>query len=116
VTDDDGYAIAYHALRRGTTVRSSDGVVVGKVRRVSIAVRENMLDALDVDTDDGLRFVDAPEVARIYERAVVLTIDAAQVADLPRPASRLGQRVELSTTARRVIRLHRTLKDRWERR
>jgi hypothetical protein len=116
VTDDDGHPIAYHALRRGTAVRSSDGIVVGKVRRVSIATRENMLDGIDVDTSDGLRFVDAPEVYRIYERAVLLTITAAEVAALPRPGSRVGQRVKMSPTARRAQRLGRNLKDRWERR
>jgi hypothetical protein len=116
VTDDDGHAIAYHALRRGTPVRSSDGIVVGKVRRVSIAVRENIFDGIDVDTDDGLRFVDAPEVHRIYERAVDLAITAAQVGSLPRPASRAGERMKKSTTARRAQRLGRNLKDRWERR
>jgi hypothetical protein len=116
VTDDDGHAIAYHALRRGTIVRASDGLAVGKVRRVSIAVRENIFDGIDVDTDDGLRFVDAPEVHRIYERAVQLTITAEQVAALPRPPSRLGERVKMSTPARRAQRLGRTLKDRWERR
>lgn len=113
---DDGHAIAYHALKRGTAVRSSDGIVVGKVRRVSIAVRENIFDGLDVDTDDGLRFVDAPEVERIYERAVDLRITADEVASLPRPDSRVGARMKMSTTARRAQRLGRNLKDRWERR
>jgi hypothetical protein len=116
VTDDDGHPIAYHALHRGTAVRSSDGIVVGKVRRVSIATRENMLDGIDVDTPDGLRFVDAPEVHRIYERVVLLTITADEVAALPPPRSRVGQRVKMSSTARRAQRLGRNLKDRWERR
>lgn len=116
MTDDDGHAIAYHALRRGTAVRACDGVVVGKVRRVSIAVRENIFDGIDVATDDGLRFVDAPEVHRIYEHAVELTISAAEVAALPRPASRLAARVKMSTTSRRAQRLSRHLKDRWDRR
>lgn len=112
---DDGHPIAYGALRRGTAVRDRDGIVVGKVRRVSIAARENLFDGIDVDTDDGLRFVDAPEVDRIYERAVVLTISAADVAGLPRPAG-VGDRLKKTTTARRAQRLGRNLKDRWERR
>jgi hypothetical protein len=116
VTDDDGHAIAYHALKRGTPVRSADGVVVGKVRRVSIAVRENIFDGIDVDTPDGTRFVDAPEVHRIYERAVELTIDAAAVADLPRAQNPVAERMKMSTTARRAQRFGRDLKDRWDRR
>jgi hypothetical protein len=116
VSDDVGHAIAYHALKRGTPVRSADGVVVGRVRRVSIAVRENIFDGIDVDTDDGLRFVDAPEVERIYERMVELNILAAAVAGLPRPASRVGERMKMSTTARRAQRMGRNLKDRWDRR
>ncbi|MCW3014613.1 MAG: hypothetical protein JWO02_1705 [Solirubrobacterales bacterium] len=116
MTDDDGHAIAYHALKRGTPVRSSDGIVVGKVRRVSIAVRENIFDGIDVDTHDGLRFVDAPEVHRIYERAVELTITADDVNALPRPGGGVGERMKLSKTARRAQRLSRNLKDRWERR
>lgn len=116
MTDDDGHAIAYHALRRGTPVRSADGVIVGKVRRVSIAVRENIFDGIDIATEDGTRFVDAPEVRRIYERAVELTIDAAAVDELPRSQSAVAERVKMSTTARRAQRLGRNLKDRWERR
>ena len=116
MTDDDGHAIAYHALRRGTIVRRRDGIVVGKVRRVSIAVRENIFDGIDVDTDDGTRFVDAPEVQRIYERAVELNIDAAAVRELPRSQNAVAERMKMSTTARRAQRLGRNLKDRWERR
>lgn len=114
--DDDGHAIAYHALKRGTAVRSSDGVVVGRVRRVSIAVRENIFDGIDVDTDAGLRFVDAPEVHRIYEHAVQLTITADAARALPEPDGRVSRRVKTSTTARRAQRLKRDLRDRWDRR
>ncbi len=116
MTADDGHPIAFNALRRGTAVRASDGVLVGKVRRVSIAAREHIFDGIDVDTDDGLRFVDAPEVHRIYERVVELKIPAAAVAQLPRPANRMAERMRLSTTARRAQRMGRNLKDRWERR
>lgn len=114
--DDDGHAIAYHALKRGTAVRASDGVLVGRVRRVSIAVRENIFDGIDVDTDAGPRFVDAPEVHRIYERAVQLTITADAVRALPEPDGRVSRRMKMSTTARRAQRLKRDLRDRWDRR
>jgi hypothetical protein len=55
-------------------------------------------------------------VHRIYEHVVELTITADEVAGLPRPDSRIGERVKMSSTARRAQRLGRNLKDRWERR
>jgi hypothetical protein len=38
-----------------------------------------------VDTKSGRRFVDAPEVARIAERRVTLSIDQAEAERLPEP-------------------------------
>jgi hypothetical protein len=116
VTEDDGHAISYKVLPRGTPVRSADGVEIGKVRRVQDNARENIFDGIVLDTPNGQRFVDAPEVARIAERWVTLTIDAAEAASLPEPGSRLVARVEMSTTARRAKRLGRSLRDRWDRR
>src|SRR5438034_10203422 len=78
---DDGHAISYKVVPRGTPVRSSDGVQVGTVRRVLDNARENIFDGVVIDTPRGRRFVDAPEVGRIAERAVTLTIDAAAAAD-----------------------------------
>jgi hypothetical protein len=69
-----------------------------------------------IDTPDGRRFVDAPEVARIAERAVTLTITAEEVKALPEPASRLGERMKMSTSVRRAQRLGRDVKRRWEQR
>ena len=80
---DDGHAIGYKVLKRGTPVRSSDGVQVGTVRRVQDNAREHIFDGIVIDTPEGTRFVDAPEVARIFERAVVLTITAEQARGLP---------------------------------
>lgn len=113
---DDGHAISYKVLRRGTAVRSSDGVVVGRVRRVQEATRENIFDGIVIDTDDGRRFVDAPEVEHIAERAVTLTITATEVAQLPAPTSRMAERLNMSTSVRRARRAGRDLKDRWDRR
>ena len=81
--DADGHAISYKVLRRGTVVRASDGTEVGKVRRVQENARENIFDGLVIDTADGQRFVDAPEVARIAERRVTLSIDAQEAEGLP---------------------------------
>jgi hypothetical protein len=114
--DDDGHAISYKVLRRGTPVRSRDGDELGRVRRVQENARENIFDGIVIDTRDGPRFVDAPEVARIAERWVTLTLDATEAAQLPAPESRLAARVGMSTTVRRAKRLGRDVRERWDRR
>jgi hypothetical protein len=43
-----------------------------------------------MNTDQGGRFVDAPEVARITLRQVTLTIDATQASSLPEYRGTLG--------------------------
>jgi hypothetical protein len=84
---DDGHAVHYTALAKGTPVYGSDDVEVGKVVEVLDNFREHIFDGLVVQTADGVRrFVDAPEVARTAERAVTLTITAAEAATLPPPS------------------------------
>lgn len=83
LSDDDGYAVSYKVLERGTAVQASDGVDVGTVREVLENKAEHIFDGLVIDTPGGQRFVDAPEVARIAERRVTLTIDAEAVQELP---------------------------------
>jgi hypothetical protein len=102
--DDDGPAISYLTLRRGTRVRGSDGVEVGRVRRVQNNAREHIFDGIVVDTRRGPRFVDAPEVARIAERAVTLTVTAEEVLAAPPPRSRLLERLDQMTIVRRAKR------------
>ena len=85
MTLDDGHQIGYKLLPRGVPVHSSDGVEVGKVYRVLDNAREHIFDGIVIDTRDGRRFVDAPEVARITELRVTLTIDADEAAKLPPP-------------------------------
>jgi len=89
---DDGHAIGYRILARGTVVRSSDGVEVGTVRRVLDNAREHIFDGIVIDTPGGRRFVDAPEVAKIFERAVHLTITAEEAAALPEQPSAMADR------------------------
>jgi hypothetical protein len=86
---DDGHAVHYTALALGTPVISSDGEEVGKVVEVLDNYREHIFDGLVIETGPGdRRFVDAPEVGRTAERAVTLTITAAEVAELGPPPSR----------------------------
>lgn len=83
---DEGHAIHYSAVERGTAVYSADGVEIGKVDQIVDNYREHILDGLVMETTGGdLRFVDGPEVQRTFERAVVLNIDAEQAARLPAP-------------------------------
>jgi hypothetical protein len=91
MTDADDIAIAWDALRRGTPVVTRDGTQIGTVREVHNNVREHIFDGIVIDTQDGRRFVDAPEVARMTERQVLLTIDAAHVASLPRRESGMAR-------------------------
>ena len=84
---DDGVAIAYDVLRRGTPVVDKDGSQVGTVHEVLDNAREHIFDGIVVSTSDGRRFVDAPEVGRITDQRVTLTIDAAAVRALPEPDS-----------------------------
>ena len=88
--EDDDHQIGYQALPRGAKVVSSDGVEVGTVHRVQDNAREHIFDGIVVRTRDGMRFVDAPEVARITRRQVTLTIDAAEASGLPEHRGMLG--------------------------
>jgi hypothetical protein len=82
VVDDGGPAISYKLLASGTPVYASDGSLVGATERVLDNPREQIFDGIVVSTDDGQRFVDAPEVARITEQRITLSIDAAAAAAL----------------------------------
>ena len=104
--DDGDYAISYKVLEAGTPVLDRDGAEVGSVRDVLENAAEHIFDGLVLDTPAGQRFVDAPEVARITERRVTLTIDAREALDLPEYG---GKRAAIQTRAQRAGR-------RWKRR
>jgi PRC-barrel domain protein len=84
--DDLGHPISYLVAKRGIPVFSSDGEKLGRVVRVLAAPEANMFDGIIFDTSwgpGGNRFVDAPEVGEIFERGVVLKIDAEAAEGLP---------------------------------
>ncbi|MEA2441891.1 MAG: hypothetical protein QOH76_3315 [Thermoleophilaceae bacterium] len=88
---DDGIAVHYSELARGTPVFDVDEVQVGTVDEVRDLAREHLLDGIVIKTTAGQRrFVDAPEVARTAERAVTLTITAAEVDELPIEPTKLA--------------------------
>jgi hypothetical protein len=104
--DDDGHQIGYLALPKGTPVHTSDGALLGTVLKVQDNAREHIFDGIVVKTPDGSVFVDAPEVVRITERRVTLSIDAAEARELPEHRGFLGS---METRAKRAGR-------RWQRR
>ena len=105
--EDDEHRIGYKVLPKGTAVEASDGTRIGTVAKVLDNVREPIFDGIVVRTEAGTRFVDAPEIAEITNRRVVLTIDAAEAADLP---EHKGLRGAIERRAqRRATRLKRRL-------
>jgi hypothetical protein len=88
---DDGIAVHYSTIAKGTPIYGSDGVEVGKVVSVSDNAREHILDGFVFeDTQGETRFVDGPEVQRTFERAVELNIDSAAAAQLGPPPKNSG--------------------------
>jgi sporulation protein YlmC with PRC-barrel domain len=104
--DDDGQQIGYKVLPRGTPVHTSDGERLGTVYRVQDNAREHIFDGIVVSTPNGRVFVDAPEVSRITEKRVTLTIDAEEAKALP---EHRGMRGSIETRAKRRA-------QRWKRR
>ena len=91
--DNLGEPRSYLAVDKGVPVYSSDGKKLGRVVRVMSAPNLDMFDGIVFDTTagpGGHRFVDAPEVGQIYERGVVLKIDAAEAAKLGAPEANPG--------------------------
>ena len=87
--EDLGERGSYLTLKPGVPVYSSDGEKLGQVEHVLAEPEEDIFDGFVIDTSvlpGGHRFVDAPEVADIHERGVVLKIDAAAAESLPQPS------------------------------
>lgn len=89
---DDGSAVHYTAVERGTPIFSADEVEVGTVEEVLDNYREHIFDGIVMRTPAGdYRFVDAPEVMRTAERAVTLSLTAAEAERLPPPEKGPGE-------------------------
>ncbi len=91
MTPDLGNPISYLVLAKGTPVLCSDGHELGRVEHVLADADADVFDGVIVALDDGgHRFVDAPEVGEIFERGIILKIDAAEAAQLPKPGPNPG--------------------------
>jgi hypothetical protein len=86
---DLGDPASYLTLAAGIPVYSSDGQRLGDVEHVLGEPEKDIFDGIVFDASPlpgGHRFVDAPEVDEIYERGVVLKLDAGSAAErLHRP-------------------------------
>jgi Uncharacterized protein conserved in bacteria (DUF2171) len=92
--EDLGQPSSYLSLQKGVPVYSSDGKEVGRVEHVLAVPNLDVFDGIVLDRSvlpGGHRFVDGPEVAEVYERGVVLEIDAAEAASLPEPSANPGE-------------------------
>jgi uncharacterized protein YrrD len=91
--EDLGQPSSYLVLAEGVPVYSSDGKELGNVEHVLDVPQDDIFDGFVIDTSvlpGGHRFVDAPEVEEIFERGVVLKIDAAAAEQLPEPSENPG--------------------------
>lgn len=91
--EDLGAPSSFLVLQAGVPVYSSDGKKLGEVEHVLAVPDDDIFDGVVLDTSvlpGGHRFIDAPEVAEIYERGVVLSIDAAAAESLPKPSANPG--------------------------
>jgi PRC-barrel domain len=83
---DLGAPTSYLALPVGVPVRSADGREIGRITHVLADADTDIFDGLVLDTGDGPRFADAALVDELYERGVILRLDAAAAAGLPEPS------------------------------
>jgi hypothetical protein len=112
--DDLGPPTSYLTLAEGTRVLTSDGVDIGRVRHVLADADDDIFDGLVLDVrHGGHRFVDAPEVAELHERAVVLKLDAAAAERLPEPGENPAA-VEADADDTAESRLQRKLRRAWD--
>lgn len=82
--DADPIPIAYAALQPGTPVQTSDGREFGTVTAVLVDAPVDVFDGINVQTPEGVRFVDADLVGSIFTTFVRTTLTWDETADLPR--------------------------------
>ena len=80
---DLGSPSSYLLLQPGVPVWSSDDAEVGTVREVLAAPDDDIFDGILVHTKHGTKYVEAAEVAEIYEHGVALTVCGVVVDALP---------------------------------
>jgi hypothetical protein len=87
---DLGSPISYMVLEPRTEVFSSDDVSIGHVAHVLADDGEDVFDGIVIarpGLTGGHAFADADDVDRIFERGVVLKLDASACERLPEPTA-----------------------------
>jgi hypothetical protein len=115
--EDLGAPGSYLILEKGIPVYSSDGKPVGKVEHVLAAPDLDVFDGIVLDTSvlpGGHRFADATQVDEIYERGVVLTLEAAAAESLPEPSANPAE-IEIGPDDVVPDELHDKLRRAWDR-
>ncbi|HEX3561992.1 MAG TPA: PRC-barrel domain-containing protein [Solirubrobacterales bacterium] len=85
---DYGEPTSYLAVKKGCAVVSSDGEEIGTVQHVLADEESDVFDGVVIDTQlgpGGLHFVDAPQISECRERAILISVPATEVPDLPKP-------------------------------
>jgi uncharacterized protein YrrD len=88
--EDLGKPTSFLVCPEGTPVYASDGEKLGEVEHVLADEDTDIFDGIVIDRSvlpGGHRFVDAAQIDRIYERGVVLQVDAATARSLPEPSA-----------------------------
>jgi hypothetical protein len=92
--EDLGAKVSYLVVKSGIPVFAKGGEKLGNVVRSLAAPEADLFDGIVFDTTPhkpgGHKFVDAPEVDSLYERGVVLSIDADEAAKLAAPGKNPG--------------------------
>ncbi len=91
--DDLGEPSSYLALEGGEPVYTCDGKRIGVVEHVLAAPDADIFDGIVLDRSvlpGGHRFVDADQVEEVFERGVLLKIEAAAAEALPEPSENPG--------------------------
>jgi uncharacterized protein YrrD len=85
---DLGPPASYMVIAEGAPVYARGGEELGTVRHVLADPEADVFDGIVIDAAPvgGPRFVDASQVTEIYERGVVLVIEADAVGWLPEPS------------------------------
>lgn len=82
----DDTPVSYEAAVTGSPVRTSSGREIGTLEHVLQVPELDLFDGLVIATADGLRFVDADQVARITRSTIVCDLSEEQVRNLPAPS------------------------------
>ena len=114
---DLGEPASYVVLAEGTVVYASGGEEVGKVEHVLADPDLDVFDGIVIDVSElpgGHRFVDASQVDEVYERGVMLSLDAAGCARLPEPSANPAE-IEIEAADLTPDNMHDKLRRAWDR-